>query len=629
MIASARALLALILLAGLYLLTFVLIVLYLILGIGYLLLYMLNDYKAAGVSFPWQTVLITMGSAPLLWILISAVTTRVSVGPRPDSVLLSPEQAPRLWDLVRKLAERLDTTEPAEIRLVAEANASVTEDVKMLGLLPGYKRMYIGVPLLVGMPIEELRAVLCHELGHYARKHASFGVPAYRGSAALAAARKGLQRTTSVDRLAAMYGGLLQVAIVCYAALYDRLTLAVRRRLELEADAAAAAITGKAVTADALRSAHVLPAAWEAFLGQYVEPIRTATGTVPEDLFRAFQAMLDDPDVHNMLIDQRRCPPERPRSPYDSHPSLTRRLALLDRCPSVAEEHASGAAMELLDAAEQLFQDLCDTMPISRAASKLPCEEWLCLLAEHRATFPLKPLRGAVDAIYGRRWDGGTPALTLDEVLNLLEAGKSAELATALRTDRSQAEDAEQAPHQHLADAVYALVGQALVRAGAAQWLPGWIGRSRLMSRDATPEEIYDWVATAVRRSAHVSWLRLQLAALGIDVTAPVLPVKNTTNMRPITTVDPVDEATRREHKTAGKVALAVMVGTFSLLGLLYLMRGDDQPSYRYPYPYTPVNPTINPPFPPRSVPTYSQLPWPPPYLQPIPTLKPIPAVPK
>jgi Zn-dependent protease with chaperone function len=394
MIASARALLALIMLAALYIFTLVLVALYLFLW------FLVMRHPET----PFIAVLMLLASTPLLANLVRAVTTSMAVGPRLDSVLVRPEQAPRLWNAVLELAEQVGTRAPAEIRLVAEANASVTEDVRLLGLLPGHKRMYIGAPLLVGMPAEELRAVLCHELGHYAHEHARFAVPAYRGSAALAAALQGMGRRISANSLVnylVRFGWLVCVAVAGYAALYDRLTFAVRRRQELEADAKAAAITGRAVTAEALRSVHVLPAAWEAFLDEYVEPTRNVTGFVPRDLFRAFQVMLDDPSVRDMFVDMRRCPPESPRSPRDSHPSLATRLARLERCPVPTGKKTSGSATELLAPDDPLFRDLCDTMPTCRAVRNLPWKEWLCLLAEFRATIPLERLRQAVDTVYG------------------------------------------------------------------------------------------------------------------------------------------------------------------------------------------------------------------------------------
>jgi hypothetical protein len=147
-----------------------------------------------------------------------------------------------------------------------------------------------------------------------------------------------------------------------------------------------------------------------------------------------------------MFIDRRRCPPERQRSPRDSHPSLSERLALLERCPGPAEGSDSGSVTELLGAADSLFRDLCDTMPTYHEARKLPWKEWLCLLAQHWASTPLEPLRHAVNTIHGRWRDDTIPALTLDRVFDLLKAGKSGELATVLGSSPSPAEDTDVDP---------------------------------------------------------------------------------------------------------------------------------------------------------------------------------------
>ncbi|MGH3782016.1 MAG: M48 family metallopeptidase [Pseudonocardiaceae bacterium] len=615
MIASARVLLALILLTALYWLIYIVIDLYVwvivgsIGGSGDILSGGMPEYQynPADPDRPFIAALMAIGSLSFLRVIVRAVGASVSIKPRPDSIPVSPEQAPQLWATVRELAERVDTPAPAEIRLVTEANASVTQNVGLpgllgllgllvgtpldplgvlvgpllgllvgmllgpLGLLPRRKRMYIGVPLLVGMPPEELRAVLCHELGHYTRKHVQFGALAYRGSAQLAAAQAEIQQVKSINRLTRFCAALLYAPLSGYARLYDRLTFAVRRRQELEADDVAAAVTGTVVTAEALRSAHVLPTLWEDFLAQYVEPTRKATGVVPEELFLAFQAMLDDPDFHNILVDKRRQPQERPRSPHDSHPSLAERLARLERCPVSTERSESGSVTEPFGAADSLFRDLCETMPTYHEADKLPWKEWFCRLAQFRATMPLEPLRRAVTVCV--RWRGDAiPALTLDTVLNLLEAGKSTELATALGSYRHLPEDSVQDPLRHLVDAVYALVGQALVNNRTARWLVDWTGPSRLVPRDTNPDEIYQWVDGAVYHPTRVSGLRRQLTSLGLNLTTPVLEAKSATGNT--ITID-VDEATR---KTVDRFS-PVMVGMSLMIIVVFLSRsqGDFQ----------------------------------------------------
>jgi hypothetical protein len=99
-----------------------------------------------------------------------------------------------------------------------------------------------------------------------------------------------------------------------YGRLYDRVSLAVRRRQELAADVAAARVAGAATTAAALRSTHAVAAAWARHGG---EPT-------------TFAAMLATPEYGDLLVRHRARPREH-LAARDSHPALARRLALLAR----------------------------------------------------------------------------------------------------------------------------------------------------------------------------------------------------------------------------------------------------------------------------------------------------------
>lgn len=85
-------------------------------------------------------------------------------------ILVTPEEQPALWDLVRRLAADAGTRPPDEIRILAAVNAGVAEDTRFLGLRVLKRRMFIGAPLLTSLTEKQLIAVLAHELGHYANK---------------------------------------------------------------------------------------------------------------------------------------------------------------------------------------------------------------------------------------------------------------------------------------------------------------------------------------------------------------------------------------------------------------------------------------------------------------------------
>ncbi|WIM96303.1 M48 family metallopeptidase [Actinoplanes oblitus] len=158
---ALRAAISVVMLAGFYLLGLIQLAL-----VGWLL-------------FEIWTHLHGVGAAKLSWLLIAAVgavvaglwrAVRAKPGD-PHGLVVTPEQAPELWQQVRALAAEVGTRAPDEIRLVPEVNAAVDEDTKLLGLLGGTRRLFIGMPLLQTFSVDQMRSVLAHELGHYSGSH--------------------------------------------------------------------------------------------------------------------------------------------------------------------------------------------------------------------------------------------------------------------------------------------------------------------------------------------------------------------------------------------------------------------------------------------------------------------------
>jgi Zn-dependent protease with chaperone function len=338
--ATLRGLLAIALLASLYLIPAALVF-----GVLSGLSFLINI--VGGRQQIFFTVLMVLTGGLGLWALLCIVFTSGATGTAQDrSVAVSNGAMPGLWDRVRTLAERVGTRPPAELRLTARANAEVVEETRWLGLIPVTRRMYLGVPLLVTMPQEQLDAVICHELGHYARGHTRVGAVCYRADAAAAQAlgRLGLVRARSRRR------GLTDVnfwILRGYQRAYRRLSFAARRRQEFQADAQAAAITGPEQTAAALRGVHGVAAAWGNFLELWeVLVALSALGgdedglSGQENAFAEFRQKVESDratqeawraGVRNAMASS---------DPVDSHPSLQERLArtLGDRAGEAGDE---------------------------------------------------------------------------------------------------------------------------------------------------------------------------------------------------------------------------------------------------------------------------------------------------
>lgn len=224
------------------------------------------------------TLLVTVAIGRGLW-----AGLRHRDGEQPGVVLPEQDQ-PRLWGEVRHLAEQVGTRPPDEIRLVPDVNAAVSESSRWLGLVPGARRMYVGVPLLTGLSLRQMRSVLAHELGHYSGRHTGLAGVTYRGQESLLRMIGHLGPDSWVGRI-----------FKVYARLYIAVANTVNRRQELEADEFSARLAGKGVAISALRELPAIDAAWSFFLHNYVGP-GSEHRRRPHELFAGFHQFWTTPE---------------------------------------------------------------------------------------------------------------------------------------------------------------------------------------------------------------------------------------------------------------------------------------------------------------------------------------------
>lgn len=448
---ALRALLAVTLLAGFYVLGAAAVA-----GLGWLAVWL-------WLTFPGQEDAIVGGLAAAG----AALALLASVGhllySRPDPPAaghpVDERTAPGLWRHTRELAEIVGTRPPDEIRLVGEVNAFVWEDTGPLGLRRGRRCLYVGAPLLAAWPVENVRAVLAHELGHYSGRHAGFLAIAYRGSVAM---RRTIERVGPESPAGLLLSG--------YAVLYSLVALAALRHAELEADAAAARAAGPAALAGALRDLAPFDATWDLLVASYARWARTS-GHEPGELLERFARS------------PRYARPVRsgPPDPFGTHPPIATRLAALDGLDDASPGGArDGPATELVAGPEVLAEALRghDFHQVVEAA------------ARREAKLDASRLRRAGE---------------LDDVLQLLADGEGAELVRRLgpasRWDDGRAAAGD--PGEYIVAAV--------VADGGARWRHAWSEPLRL-----EPASLGRLVAEACADPAAVAPLRDMLARLGV-----------------------------------------------------------------------------------------------------------------
>src|SRR5690606_28024479 len=127
------------------------------------------------VSYVW--VMVAIGCASLLWSLSRALWSRQRP---PEGLRVRRGDAPELFKLIEKVRKRCGAPRPDVVLIDGELNAAIVQQPR-LGLL-GWHRNYLilGLPLLMGLDVKQVAAVIGHEFGHLRGAHGKLGAWVYR-----------------------------------------------------------------------------------------------------------------------------------------------------------------------------------------------------------------------------------------------------------------------------------------------------------------------------------------------------------------------------------------------------------------------------------------------------------------
>lgn len=483
MTTAFRAVLAFCLLAGFYVLVGVIVAAAVALDV-----LLIIDFRVTLVKF---AVVTTLAAGALIRALI--MVSRRQEGEQPG-VAVTREHEPVLWQTVEDLARRVRTAPPDEIRLVPEVNAAVAEETRFLGLKAVRRRMYVGLPLMQTLTVDEMRAVLGHELGHYSGAHTRLGAPVYRGRVSLLATVQGLDRHPFVQRL-----------FTWYAKLYLRISQAVSRRQELEADAFAVAIGGRQAMAEALRKIHYTAAAWDLYTGGYLS-MAGAGGFRPAAVFGGFQSLLNDPSRQAELAELAARPEET--SPYDSHPSLAERLAALERLPEPELVPDPRPALTLLRDADVAAGAVEESLWTPEALTVLRPVSWDELVS--KGLYEVRNAEALRDlAVAGARVVGASRPY-VDAAFEAIARGRQGELEERLR------ELGWEPGEGLLARVLGAALEGLLISHGQARWTLSWSGPARLRYDDGEEVALMEYAAAVAADPGAVGGLRAWLGDQGV-----------------------------------------------------------------------------------------------------------------
>jgi Zn-dependent protease with chaperone function len=238
----------------------------------------------------------------------------------PPGISIRRDDAPELFDELDRLRAQLSTEPIDAVVLDPEPNAYVVQHPRFLGLGRCHNTLVLGLPLLLALDLDEVRAILAHELAHLGGDHGRFIARVRRVE--LVWERLG-QDSTQIKG-----AGLFREFRNWYFPRLEAVLFALKRQHEFEADAAAARVVGPSLVPALL---HV------SFLDDLVNdllwrPVRRHARETPKPSGRLFQELAEalraplDPAWVGARVTRARA---RVTDPDDTHPSLAERLAAL------------------------------------------------------------------------------------------------------------------------------------------------------------------------------------------------------------------------------------------------------------------------------------------------------------
>ncbi|MCA9609353.1 MAG: M48 family metalloprotease, partial [Myxococcales bacterium] len=257
----------------------------------------------------------------------------------PTQVQITAETQPELFAFVNRIADEAGAPRPHKVFVTARVNAAVFYDLSFRNLLfPTRKNLEIGLGLVEGLTLDELKAVIAHEFGHFAQRTMAVGRWVYVSHqiAGHVIVHRGwidnlLRGLSYTDIRIAWIGWILRLLVWSIRAVFDtafRLIVlahrALSREMELQADLVAVSVSGSDSLIHALHRLGPVDDAWDAavrFSNTEIDKKRP-----PEDLFSIQARVLEH--LRRVFDDETFGEvPERPRAAREAHRVFEEALA--------------------------------------------------------------------------------------------------------------------------------------------------------------------------------------------------------------------------------------------------------------------------------------------------------------
>lgn len=395
---------------------------------------------------------------------------------------LETKDAPALFAMLEELGVQAGTAPPEDVYLSPFPNVGVAETGGTYGV--GSRRVLVlGIPVLHWLTVQEVRAVLAHELGHYLGGDTKLsGIIGYCESSFREVL--GSMRDTTGGKDHYLYAAGRSVAdsigkfiLGGYARLYLRVVRADGRRQERAADALSVRLAGRAAAAGALEKLSFMGPIYEVYLNS---DVRRAVlyGALPSDLLEGFEALrahLRALGTEAKVVESVRA---EKTDPYDNHPALSDRVEAMQSVPEADVDGDDRTALELVSDRGMLDAALLSAtgsafvpVGVPNRAKKIP---WARLMSEVVAPTMLREATKLAASLRPLYPHATSPTSMFAAVARGLAAGGAQALVFQLSPDLKKAD-----PHSQIAagnviglHAIVVLFLGALVERGAEVQAP-------------------------------------------------------------------------------------------------------------------------------------------------------------
>ncbi len=269
--------------------------------------------------------------------------------PPPQGLKVNRRQVPHLFALVDELTTKLQAPRFHNILLNQQFNAGVVQ-IPRLGIF-GWQQNYLllGLPLMQSLSVEQLKAVLAHELGHLSGNHSRFGGWIYRIRKTWMQIYERLHQT---DQQGAAV--LFNRFVEWYWPAFNAYSFILARMDEYEADRCAAQLAGAKTAAEALINVEVKARFLERSFWTDIHKQVEHQIEPPDNVYSSMLTVLHSPiaeDKNKLWLKQALA--EKTNN-ADTHPCLTDRLKSLGYSAAKAQKLCQPATIEVC-AAEHLL----------------------------------------------------------------------------------------------------------------------------------------------------------------------------------------------------------------------------------------------------------------------------------